>query len=326
MPRRTERDNPRHMNEWSNIPRMHIGRWPTPIRSLTMLSAELGIDVFSKDENDCAAWGGNKVRKLEYVLEDARRAGADELLAYGAGTSSWVAACALHGSRAGFSVIGAVGGQVPDAYDALYRGTRTQVYAAPSLNRLPLAVARAKASRRRARLLPAGGTSRLGDVGSAGAGREIARSVRRREIPRPVAVVAAAGTGGTCGGLATGLAAGGLGDVQVIAVRVTPRPLGTAPLVRRRATLAGRTLAVGPPARISTMDDLYAPGYGRAGRAAVEAQRLGWMDDLDLDLAYGAKALAGLIRTARTTGRGPLLFLNTSPGPLPDATMTGARS
>ncbi|MGH3240684.1 MAG: hypothetical protein ACRDNL_09895, partial [Spirillospora sp.] len=109
----------------------------------------------------------------------------------------------------------------------------------------------------------------------------------------------------------------------VVAVRVTPRPLGTSSLVRARARRLlrflgrrGADVAGFEPAPVTGEDGFYAPGYGVPGEAARAAIEVGAEDGLELDPTYAAKAFAALLRHARP-GRGPLLFLATSPGPLP---------
>ena len=307
----------------SEVPRIPIGKWPTPLRRLDYSSRALGCDVWAKVEEECGAWGGNKVRKLEYLLAEARAAAATKLVAYGAGSSSWAAATALHGRDHGFDVTLGLGGAVPVDYARLYGRLGTRVMRLPTLASVPAAalVARARAGKG-ARLLPPGGSGGVGDLGSFQAGVEVADAVERGDMPEPSHAFVPAGTGGTCAGLGTGMALRNL-HCRVVAIRVTPRPLGTLWLVGRRMSALNRRLSqLGVRSRamsfVEGIDACYPPGYGKPSKPAIEAAEMARLDGLQLDLTYAAKAFAGLIATVRTGISGPVLFLHTSPGPLPD--------
>ncbi|MDQ3954663.1 MAG: pyridoxal-phosphate dependent enzyme [Actinomycetota bacterium] len=299
------------------FPRLSLGRWPTPVRFLPQTSAVLGADVYAKIEDACSAWGGNKVRKLEYVLGRARAEGRSGVLTYGFEGSTWVAATALHARRAGFDVRLVLTEPIPDDHLRLYDHLDVTVHTARGTAGFPLAAARSRvAADRNTAVLPIGGSGGVGDVGSSGAGREIAEAVRLGHIPEPARVVVPAGTSGTAGGIAAGLALGGL-RVPVVAVRVTPKPLGTRKLVLRRArnvlSLLDAEVALPP---IIVEDRFLGAGYGRPTAAGARAMELARADDLELEPTYSAKAFAALIELARSGAGGPFLFLHTPPGPL----------
>lgn len=315
----------------SGFERVAIGSWPSPIRELPHASATCGVDIYAKLEDECGAWGGNKVRKLEYLVAAARSDGVTSILCYGVGGSSWVAAAALHARAFDLNVVAAVAGEIPDGYRRLYEATGVRVHRTRRWAALPVALARALFSTPRpARVWPAGGSGGLGDVGSTRAGLEIADQVAAGELPAPAHVFVAAGTGGTAAGIAVGLGAGGLGESEVKAVRVTPRPLGTETLVRRRARRVARVIAGRAhgaeisPAPIVGDDLMAASGYGRPGSQGLEAMAIARSDGLELDPTYGAKAFAALLDRAQAGTRGPFLFLHTSPGPLLEKAWAGA--
>lgn len=308
------------------MPRLEIGRWPTPIRRLDHTSSALGCEVWAKTEEDCGAWGGNKVRKLEYLLGAARSSGARKLVTYGAGGSTWAVATALHAKTHGFEVTLGLGGDVPAPHRRFYDRMGTRVIRLAALGSVPLAAALARAvAGRNARVLPAGGSGGAGDLGSAHAGIEIAEAVERGEMPAPANAFVAAGTGGTAAGLAVGMAMRAC-HCGVVAVRVTPRPLGTLKLIDRRMRALRRRLNdLRVPAAgmsfIQGVDSQFGPGYGKPHAAALEAAEIAGRDGLALDLTYGAKAFAALVDAARAGVDGPILFLHTSPGPEPDRGM-----
>lgn len=308
------------------FPRIELGRWPTPVRRLDSVSDQLGTEVFVKSEESCGTWGGNKVRKLEYILAALENSGPRKLVAYGAGTSSWAAAVALHAAPRGYQVHLGLGGKVPEPYRDLYQRTGTRVHALPVYDLLPAAaaIARVAAGPAGVARLPAGGSGLRGNVGSMNAGLEIAEQVVAGEMPRPTAVFVPAGTSGTACGIGVGTAVGGL-DVEVLAVRVTPRPFGTGTLVRhhaRRLTRRLRRAGVRVPGnaaqRIRGEGRFFPPAYGASNHLSTEAIELAATDGLELDPTYAAKAFAALIDAARRGRHGPLLFVHTSPGPLPE--------
>jgi D-cysteine desulfhydrase len=308
----------------SKYPRVAIGSWPTPVRRLEAASAELGTEVWAKIEEDCGAWGGNKVRKLEYIFSELERSDVKTLVTYGAGTSSWAAALVLHSIPRGYRITLGLGGVIPHAYAQLYKKTDTRVVALPGYSSSPLAaiMARLSAGLRDVRVLPPGGSGFPGDLGPLQTGLEIATAVEADELPRPEAVFVPCGTAGTAAGIAVGLGSARM-NIPVVAVRVTPRPLGTPWLVKRhvrsllhhlnRDGVASQNVSAAP---IRGEHRFFPPAYGvgnSASRAAIELVRA---DGLDLDPTYAAKGFAAVIEAARHTA-GPLLFLHTSPGPLP---------
>ena len=307
------------------LPRIALGTWPTPVRRLEETSASLGAEVWVKSEESCGAWGGNKVRKLEYILADLERRGPKHVVTYGAATSSWTAAVALHARPRGFEVHLGLGGTVPPPNTELYDRTGTHVYAMPSYNHTPLAAARARlaAGLRDVVRLPAGGSGLPGDVGSMHAGSEIAASVRSGELPPIKTIYVPSGTSGTSAGIAVGLGVEGLHPV-VHAVRVTPRPLGTPALVRRHASrlmhfLQRRGLIEKGSLEAPITGDgrFFPPAYGAGNAASEEAIELGASDGLVLDPTYAAKAFAALVADLRSGARGPVLFVHTSPSAIP---------
>ena len=278
------------MTGLGGLPRLSLGRWPTPVRLLEHVSKECDVDVYAKVEEECGAWGGNKVRKLEYILAAVQADGVSSLIALGAGASSWAAACALHGIQQGFRVVLALAGPIPRVYEDLYRALIAGVHRVPLFGMLPAALAAARASTpRNTRILPLGGTGSRGDVGSTHAGIEVGKSVAAGDMPRFTRVFVATGTGGTTAGMLFGLALQELSHMPVVAARVTPRPLGTAGLVRRRVRVLERTLIQETVNRrlqyspIACDDRFYPPGYGRPGPQTREAIEIAARDGITVD-------------------------------------------
>ena len=273
-----------------------------------------------KDEEKCGAWGGNKVRKLEHILHSLRSAGVVDLVAWGAATSNWVAACAWHGTANGFRVRVGLGGRMPPSYRAIYERSDTYVTLLPRIELSPVAAAIALGrAGRRARLLPVGGSGGVGDLGAARAGAEIAVDVRHGAMPEPARVVVAAGSCGTAAGIALGLASGGL-PLPVTAVKVADWPYATRSMLARRVRSLKKNLETNgiaaPEVTIELETRFLGRGYGRPTPESRAAIALAQLDDVHLEGTYAAKAFAALIDRARET-EGSYLFVNTSPGPVP---------
>jgi D-cysteine desulfhydrase len=300
------------------VAHIEIGTWPTPVRRLDHTSKVLGAEVWAKVEEDCGAWGGNKVRKLEYLLHEARSDGVTKLVAWGVGTSNWAAAVAWHGTREGFEVTAGLGGHLPDSYRCLYNESGTKVTLLPRVELATVAAAyeRARAGLH-ARLLPVGGSGGIGDIGATRCGIEIARQVQDGELPPPDTVFVAAGSCGTVAGVVVGLESSA-STIPVTAVKVADWPYATPWMIARRIANIRRRLArpASGPERLHLERRFLGPGYGHPTPESRAATTLAHHDGLDLDGSYGAKAFAALCDAARS-GDGPYLFVHTSPGEPP---------
>ena len=305
-----------------DLSRVHIGTWPTPVRRLDHTSSVLGAEVWTKLEEDCGAWGGNKVRKLEYLFDELRERAIARIVVWGAASSNWAAACAWHGSHHGFEVFAGLGGHLPETYRRVYEAAGAPVIVLPRIELAPVAAAAARIrAGRHAAVLPVGGSGGLGDLGPVATGVEIARSIASGELPAPVGgIFVAAGSCGTVGGIAAGLAIEHT-SLQVVAVKVSDWPYATRAMIGRRTRNIARLLTshgieAAPHAPIELDTGALGGGYGRITRAARAAIVLARRDGLDLDQVYGAKAFGALIARARS-GDGPFFFIHTSPGPPP---------
>ncbi|MFP5353251.1 MAG: pyridoxal-phosphate dependent enzyme [Actinomycetota bacterium] len=225
------------------------------------------------------------------------------------GTSNWTSALAWHGARQGFEVsIVLTANAVPDSLARLYESLGTEVR---HVNRAWFPAAIGLARLRGGRVLPPGGTGAEGDRGAAHAGEEIAAEISAGLLPRPAKTFVAVGTGGTAAGIAMGAAAHGE-PLDLVCVRVAPKPFGT---TRRVARRLGSSLAE----RLEADERFFRPGYARPNAASREAAILARLDGLELDATYAAKAFASLVAHARAGMPGPLLFVHTSSGPVPSA-------
>ena len=83
---------------------LSLGTFPTPVTLAEPLSRDLGVEVWVKNDGmSSALYGGNKVRKLEFLLADARAKGARRIVTFGGAGSNHAVACAAHGRRFGIA-------------------------------------------------------------------------------------------------------------------------------------------------------------------------------------------------------------------------------
>lgn len=297
------------------LPHTRLGD-PSPVRPLDAL----GEGLWLKDDSlyGDGPWGGNKIRKLEWILPDVRRKGKRTILTFGGLGTNHGLATALYAREHGLRTVLALIDQPLDDHvrEQLERlrasgatlhfthGKWRTVAAAPWL------IARYRFPY----FLPAGGSSPVGTLGYVEAGLELAEQVEEGVLPEPTHVVAAVGSGGTTAGLALGLRLAGLrtkavGIVVNDTLRLDSAALGR--LARRTARLLGWSEATPEP--IVTRDWLGA-GYGHPTEESSRALEIAReRESLSLDPVYTAKALAGLLalRERGELGDGPIVFLNT---------------
>jgi D-cysteine desulfhydrase len=306
------------------LPHLALSERPTPVREL----AGLGIWVKEDGAFGAGGWGGNKVRKLEWLIPDARRRGRRSILTFGGLGTNWGLATALYGREHGLETALALVDQPIDAHvtaqlarleasEARIYRTRTK---ARTVAALPWLLTRNARAGRPPYLLPAGGSSPVGALGYVEAALEIAAQVEAGSLPEPAHAVVPVGTGGTAAGLALGFRLSGLrtrvvGIVVNDQLRLDAAAIGR--LIRRTAALLERRgarldgLRLTPDVFDLTRDQIGA-GYGHPTKAAARASALAAEEGLSLDPVYTAKAMAGLL-ALRADGRlgGPVLFVHT---------------
>ncbi|WP_221176505.1 1-aminocyclopropane-1-carboxylate deaminase/D-cysteine desulfhydrase [Nocardioides marmorisolisilvae] len=302
-----------------------LGTGPTPVRRLDGLVD--GVDLWLKDESRFGdgAWAGNKVRKLEWILPEARRRGTRTLFTVGGIGTHWGLACALYGADHGLrTVLGLVDQPVDDhVRQQLARleasGAELHRYRNPTRLKLaaPWLIARNLHGGRLPWYLPAGGSNAVGSLGYVETALEIAAQVQAGDLPEPATVVTAIGSGGTAAGLALGLRLAGL-RTRVFGVVVNDAFALDAPVI---AGLARRTAGLltdrgaGELPRIAAEDLTTSPDwlgrtYGDPTPASVAMVEKATGLGLELEPVYTGKSLAAIADLADTLD-GPVLWLNT---------------
>lgn len=299
----------------ARFPRVRLAHLPTPLEPLPRLSEALGIDLWIK-RDDCTglAGGGNKTRKLEFLLGDALEQGADTLVTQGAVQSNHVrqtaAAAAAHGLKCDIILEARTGSTANDylnngnvLLDRLFGATlRTVPRDTDMVAELEKTAEAVRARGGRPYVIPGGGSNAIGALGYVDCAREIV--VQADELDLPVDhIVTATGSAGTHAGLVAGLAVMGA-DIPVLGIGVrAPKARQEAnvlKLAHQTAALLGRPDAVTPQMVVADCD-YVGEGYGLVDEAVIEALKLAARTDaILLDPVYTGKAMKGLIALAKS--------------------------
>jgi D-cysteine desulfhydrase len=297
----------------NTLSKLAIADLPTPA-SKCVLSLPTGdIEIAVKhDEATSSLYGGNKVRKLEYLLQRARQRGATRVATFGAAGSNHALATAMHARALGLECTCFLSRQkvTPDVARTLdaHRQLGTEIIRwGGSIDQV--ALFRQHLQGRNTWVIPLGGTCWLGALGFVNAGLELARQVDDGLVGKPDRVYIACGTTGSAAGLALGIAAAGL-DATVHAVQVADYPFSSETKLRR---LMAKTLSLVSrmdptftardwASRIVWRDEFLAGGYAREDEATVAAvatarDQLG----LSLETTYTGKAMAAMLHDLQTT-------------------------
>ena len=313
-----------------SLPHVALGTAPTPVRRLDSVGAD-GPEIWLKDDGvfGDGPWGGNKVRKLEWILPDVKRRGASTVLTFGALATNHGLATALYAREQGLrAALVLLDQPVDDHVRAQLRRLEASgaalhlTHTKPrTVRMLPRLIARHRSGRHLPYLLPAGGSSAVGALGYVEAAFEIAEQVAAGDLPEPSHVVVALGSGGTSAGLALGLRLAGLrsrlvGIVVNDQLRLTEKT--TARLAGRSARLLARRGAELPatapgPGDVTITRRFLGPGYGHPTEGSERARETASDEGLTLDPVYTGKAFGGALALASegALGAGPVLFVNT---------------
>ena len=321
----------------ARLPRAKLGFFPTPLYKLERLSDALGVELYIKrdDFTGMNLFGGNKVRKLEYLLGAAVRDGAEYAITYGATQSNHAMETAAACRRLGIKPILYLTAVVqPDekslrANLLLDRVLDAEIHIVPiepgeteeqaEARSFEMGAARAKAlseSGHRCVDIPMGGANVLGSVGFAAGVVELAEQVEAMNV-RFARVYHCTGTGGTMAGIHAGRALTGM-EAEIVSVAASPKDEKS--YIDKVYALCADVLALigsdKTPDRAAMRLDLtqWQPGYEQPSEAGSEAIRtLARTEGLFVDPVYTGKALAAVLADARE-GRmpaGPVLFWHT---------------
>ncbi len=287
------------------IPRIRLAHLPTPIEALPRLSAELHGPclLVKRDDQTGIALGGNKIRKLEYVLAEAQANGARTLVTVGGAQSNHCRQTAALAARFGMDCILVLSGEPEHNFngnvllDHLFGAQIIWTTLPERENVLKAAFEQAWAEGKRPFLIPLGASTPAGAVGYTTAFKEfIAQGVDADWI------VVASSSAGTQAGLVLGAKSSGWkGKILGISI---DHPAGelqgeVARLAVEAAERLDLTLRFDPD-EILVNDGYLGGGYAVMGESEIEAIRLfARTDGLLLDPVYTGRAAAGMIDLIR---------------------------
>jgi D-cysteine desulfhydrase family pyridoxal phosphate-dependent enzyme len=323
---------------FNTVPRIRFANLPTPITEATGLREALGGAgrcpriVLKRDDLTGLALGGNKARKLEFLVADAQRQGATTVITTGAVQSNHARMTAAAARAAGLKVTLVLTSTESDPplqgnylLDRLFgadvvlipAGPDPRIAVAPDEEqRVQEVVADLRVRGERPYVIPVGGSSGVGALGYVLGTLELVEQLAAMQIA-PTRLYYASGSRGTQAGLELGwrllspsyrlhgiAVSGGEEEKRVRAARVATEA----------AALLGTPVTV-DPAELATNQDHIGEGYGIPTPQGLEAIRLlAQGDGVLLDPTYTAKAMAGLIADVTSGSLSPdetVVFLHT---------------
>lgn len=291
-----------------HLKKLPLAELPTPVERTEFDTPHGSRSItVKKDDISNAHYGGNKIRKLEYIFRRALDRGARRVATFGAAGSNHALATAVLAKQVGLECTCFLGHQkrtpkVPRALN-MHRHLGTEIVRyGGSVDQL--ALFRRYLQNRQTWVVPLGGSSWLGAVGFVSAGLELAQQIRDDQLPCPDRIYIATGTMGSTAGLALGLAAAGL-STEIHAVCVVEErfgnPLMLDRLIQKTALMLNRLdpsfdQELAGKVRLVWRGEFLAGGYAAFDESvsnAVDAahNRLG----LSLETTYTGKAMAALL-------------------------------
>ncbi|MFX1283335.1 MAG: 1-aminocyclopropane-1-carboxylate deaminase/D-cysteine desulfhydrase [Promethearchaeota archaeon] len=309
------------------IPWIPLVNSPTPIKRLVKLETDLKTDIqlwVKQDNLTSQVYGGNKVRKLEFIIADALQRKKETIATLGGIGTNHGLATTIFGKENGLNTVlylikQPITKHVLDnlkldfhygaemKYVKNYFGVGVQFY---FLDRL---------RRKQTYWLPAGGSTPLGIMGYVNAALELKQQVEEGKLPEPELLFVAAGTTGTMAGIELGIQLASL-KTQVLGIRVTDRMAATTRKVKNLIKSALRILRKDSKLRnfrfvpkFQLIDQYYGGKYGQVtpeGQKAVNL--LKQTENISLETTYTGKTFAALIDYVKSVEiAGPILFWNT---------------
>ena len=299
----------------AKFPRLRFAHLPTPLEPMANLSRLLdGPNIWVK-RDDCTglAGGGNKTRKLEFLMADAEQQGADTIITQGAVQSNHARQTAAIAAKLGYECYllleNRTGSDDPDflangnvLLDDIYNARLSDFPAGTDMNQEMLSLAeKLRVAGKKPYIIPGGGSNRIGALGYVNAAYELVGQCNDQGL-KVDHIVHATGSTGTQAGLVTGLTAIHSGiDLMGISVRA-PKEAQEENVYR----LACETAEfIGSSAALNRSDvvansDYVGEGYGMPTDGMIEAVEMAARhESILLDPVYSGKGMAGLIDLVR---------------------------
>ena len=318
----------------ARFPRRRYTPGPTPLEPLPHLSKYLGGPQLYVKRDDLLGLtaGGNKTRKLEFLVADALAQGADTLITVGAVQSNHCRLTLAAAVREGMKCQLVLEERVPNSYKEDASGNnflfrllgveRLEVFPAGTdlWAEMEALATELEQEGRKAYLIPGGGSNALGALGYVSCAEEILAQTFEMGLELDH-IVCSSGSGGTHAGLVTGL----VGNNAAIPVTGISTRAKSAPQIDKLHGLANNTAALLnlegdiPRDAFTVLDDYVGEGYSLPTDSMIEAVTLfARLEGILLDPVYTGKAAAGLIdlvRKGHFEEDSNVLFLHTGGSP-----------
>ena len=322
------------MVDLSRFPRRRYTHGATPIEFLPNLTKAVGGPKIwiKRDDQLGLTPGGNKTRKLEFLVADALEKGCDTLITCGAPQSNHCRITLSAALKEGLKCRFATKEREPGSYSEHNSGNNFlfQLMGVEEITVTPggsdLAAEMQKiadslaAEGRKGYVIPGGGSNALGGLGYVAGAQEIQQQLFEQSLPID-RVVLGSGSSGTHGGMVAGFLANHL-NIALTGVGVSRDPADQAPLVLREAQAVCDLLELGvtvPESKVHCVGGFWQPKYSVPNAAMVEAvQLLARTEGVLLDPVYIGKIMAGMlgmIRTGEIDKGEDVLFLHTGGAP-----------
>ncbi len=294
-------------------PRVPLARLPTPLEPSPRLGAELGLDLlYKRDDLTGLELSGNKARKLEFLVADAERQGADTLVTCGGVQSNHCRATAFAAAKRGLRSVVLLRVPDPTRPPALEANSLLDRLAGAELRwishegyrrrgeAMAEIAAELGAAGRRAYVIPEGGSSALGSLGYVLAVAEVREQLPEAWRTGPVTLAYAAGSGGTGAGIEMGSRLLGWTGARALGFAVCNdaryfREAIAAIAADARRQWPGFPEIAAEEVRID--DGSVGPGYAVAEPEGLDLiRRAARTDGVLLDPVYTGKAMLGLAR------------------------------
>lgn len=318
-----------------HLDKLVLANLSTPVgeRNIRLAGADRAISI-KYDNLTSSFYGGNKLRKLEYLLRRALTRNVDRVATFGTAASNHALATTLYAKQLGLPCICLTSHQAKTAAVAktlrllLANGAEIVRYGGGYRDRVE--TMRRHVQGRNVGLIPIGGSSWLGTVGYVNAGLELAAQIAALEIPVPDRIYIATGTMGSAAGLALGLALAEQ-KAEVQAVRVSPEAIMNRQrldhLVAKTAMMLNRIDASIPAdiasrVHIDVRHEFFGKAYAVSNEATDDAVEFASAQlELKLETTYTGKAMAALLHDLACPEHAgkSMLFWNTyNSNPLPE--------
>ncbi|MFO7558979.1 MAG: pyridoxal-phosphate dependent enzyme [Desulfobacterales bacterium] len=310
------------------VPWTSLGRFPTPVHPLK----KIGYDNFwiKRDDETSEIYGGNKVRKLEFIIGEVKKRQKKRIVTFGGIGTNHGLATAIYCSRNDLACTLLLFKQpltrhVKENLLLFHRFGAEMKYKNSLWGTVISYFLTERLHYNDAYFLFAGGSNSTGTIGYVNAAFELKKQVDEGLIPEPESVICAHGSNGTLAGLSLGIQLAGM-NTRAIGVRVAAPRLGLFPASTKGAVhdlmiqtyrYLRKCCPEIPKIRIQSpeiMDGYLGPGYGHKTESGYRARRL--MEETEgirLDPVYTAKAFAGALDycTYQANLKRPVLFWNT---------------